>query len=108
MVKTITNKWAYYNEFDPKAAAGLRQLMKDGLIMNGEVDERSIVDVRSEDIRGFKRAHFFAGIGGWELALRLALWPDDRPVWTGSCPCQPFSTAGKGKGGGDYHGREVS
>src|SRR5688500_18876439 len=23
---------------------------------------------------------------------------DERPVWTGSCPCQPFSAAGKGGG----------
>ncbi|WP_425599092.1 DNA cytosine methyltransferase [Xanthomonas cannabis] len=28
----------------------------------------------------------------------MAGWPDDRPVWTGSCPCQPFSAAGKGAG----------
>ena len=28
-------------------------------------------------------------------ALRAAGWRDDRPVWTGSCPCQPFSAAGK-------------
>ncbi|MCZ8436839.1 DNA cytosine methyltransferase [Achromobacter xylosoxidans] len=26
----------------------------------------------------------------------MAGWADDRPVWTGSCPCQPFSAAGKG------------
>lgn len=25
-------------------------------------------------------------------------WPDSRPVWTGSCPCQPFSVAGVGGG----------
>ncbi|MCS5931780.1 DNA cytosine methyltransferase [Klebsiella pneumoniae subsp. pneumoniae] len=33
--------------------------------------------------------------------LRLAGWPDDKPVWTGSCPCQPFSAAGKGDGFAD-------
>ena len=33
---------AYYNEFDPMAAAWLRELIKAGLIPDGEVDERSI------------------------------------------------------------------
>lgn len=87
---------AYYNEFDPNAAAWLRELIKRGLIADGEVDTRSIVDVRADDVRGFTQCHWFAGIGGWSYALRLAGWPDDRPVWTGSCPCPPFSAAGKG------------
>jgi DNA (cytosine-5)-methyltransferase 1 len=42
----------------------------------------------------FERVHFFAGIAGWDYALNLAGWTG--PVWTGSCPCQPFSAAGKG------------
>lgn len=88
----------YYNEFDPKAAAWLRELIKEGHIPNGEVDTRSIVDVQPADLRGFVQCHFFAGISGWSLALQLAGWPSTEPVWTGSCPCQPFSVAGKGKG----------
>ena len=89
---------AYYNEIDPLAAAWLRELIKAGHIAPGEVDERSIADVMPSDLAGFTQCHFFAGIGVWSYALRQAGWPDDRPVWTGSCPCQPFSSAGKGKG----------
>ncbi len=89
---------AYYNEFDPKAAQWLRELIKAGCIAEGDVDERSICDVQASDLVRYDQCHFFAGIGGWSLALRLAKWPDDKPVWTGSCPCQPFSSAGQQKG----------
>lgn len=92
---------AYYNEIDPFAAEWLRNLMKKGLIADGEVDTRSIADVRPDDLRGFRQCHLFAGIAGWSLALRLAGWPDDEPCWSGSPPCQPFSEVGQQRGFAD-------
>jgi site-specific DNA-cytosine methylase len=91
---------AYYNEIDPYAAEWLRNLIDAGEIPAGVVDTRSIEDVRPDELAGFTQCHFFAGLGGWAYALKLAGW-GTRPVWTGSCPCQPFSAAGKGAGFAD-------
>jgi len=92
---------AYYNEFDKHAAEWLRNLIREGLIADGDVDERPIQEVKPDDLSGYTQCHFFAGIGGWSHALRLARWPDERPVWTGSCPCQSYSVAGKREGASD-------
>ena len=92
---------AYYNEIDPYAAQWLRNLIDAGHIAPGIVDERSIQDVYPSDLRGFTQCHFFAGIGGWSIALRQAGVADDAPVWSGSCPCQPFATPGRGDGFAD-------
>jgi DNA (cytosine-5)-methyltransferase 1 len=89
---------AWYNENDPRMADVLEELILQGHIAPDVVDRRSIVDVRAADLRGFTQCHFFAGIGVYSHALRRAGWADDRPVWTGSCPCQPFSLAGNGGG----------
>ena len=85
---------AYYNEFEPKTAAWLRELIKMGVIADGEVDERSITDVQATDLKSYTQHHFFAGIGVWSYALRNAGWSDDTHVCTASLPCQPFSVAG--------------
>lgn len=84
---------AYYNEIDPYCAQWLRNLIAGGHIAPGDVDERSIEDVRPDDLRGYAQCHFFAGIGGFSRALRLAGWPDDKPIWTGGPPCQNNSNA---------------
>lgn len=93
---------AYYNENDPFAADWLENLIAEEFIPHGYVDRRSIADVEPGDLHGFAQCHFFAGIGGWAYAARLAGWPDDLPLWTGSPPCQPFSVAGKQRGTEDH------
>lgn len=92
---------AYYNEIDPYAANWLKNLIAAGLIPAGDVDERDIRTVGAADLAGYRQLHFFAGLGGWAHALRIVRWPDERPVWTGSCPCQPYSLAGKQAGAAD-------
>jgi len=72
-----------------------------GAIPKGDVDTRSIEDVTPDDLGFYDQCHFFAGIGGWSYALSLAGVPSNYPLWTGSCPCQPFSTAGKRTGPDD-------
>jgi len=90
-----------YNEWDEPTAAWLRELIDGRHLPSGSVDTRSIGDVRTDDLRDFEQCHFFAGIGGWPLALRWAGLEGTPDIWTGSPPCQPFSVAGKGLGQSD-------
>lgn len=89
---------SYYNDNNKFSAATLRELISEGLIAPGDVDERSITEVTPSDLKGYVQCHFFAGLGGWPLAFRMAGWSDNRPVWSGSDSCQPWSVAGKGLG----------
>jgi DNA (cytosine-5)-methyltransferase 1 len=94
---------AFYNEIDPYCCAWLSNLMDAGQITPGKIDDRPIEEITSDDVLGYDRAHFFAGIGGWDIALNLAGWGDGKGkiTWTGSCPCQPFSNAGQKTGTAD-------
>ena len=91
----------YYNEIDPFAATWIQAMIYEKQIPPGEVDTRSIEDVTPNELKSYTQCHFFAGIAGWSYALKLAGVPETTKLWTGSCPCQPFSAAGKGAGFAD-------
>ena len=85
----------YYNEFDAYTAWWLRHAIDHGDLPQGVVDDRDMRVVDPSELDGYAAWHFFAGIGGWPLALRMVGWRDEWPVMTGSPPCQPFSVAGR-------------
>lgn len=91
----------WLNDSDPFVVEWGRNMIVTGLLPEGHYNSRSIEEVGADELSGYGQHHFFAGIGGWPLALQLAGWPEDAPVWTGSCPCQPFSVAGQRKGSAD-------
>jgi DNA (cytosine-5)-methyltransferase 1 len=87
-----------FNEIEPYACDWLENLIEAGHIEPGIVDRRSIEEIEPDDIKDARQFHAFAGIGVWSYALQLAGWPPNRPVWTGSCPCQPWSHTGRHRG----------
>lgn len=91
----------FYNDVDKDVCLWLNNLINCRQLHEGKVDDRSIKEIKPVELSKYRQCHFFAGIGGWSLALQLAGWPNTIPVWTGSCPCQPFSVAGNQKGKSD-------
>jgi hypothetical protein len=87
----------YYNDNDPRAAAWLRELIRDGVIPEGDVDERSITDVTADDVRGYTQCHWFAGIGGGRKPSvlpgghQIGLFGPEAP------PANPSPARGRGK-----------
>lgn len=90
----------FYNDIDTNCCKILQQLVDKGALPSGTINSESITQIQS--VESFPhQCHFFAGIGGWPIALKLAGIPESANVWTGSCPCQPFSVAGKKRATGD-------
>jgi DNA (cytosine-5)-methyltransferase 1 len=91
----------YYNELDSYCCHWLEHLTHQDHLPPGWIDNRDVHEVQPGSLETFNQCHFFAGIGGWPLALRWAGWPDDEKVWTGSLPCQPMGVQGQKKGAAD-------
>jgi DNA (cytosine-5)-methyltransferase 1 len=90
-----------YIDTDPFCCKWMENLIEAGQLPDGIVFQFDVREITPICLNEIDQAHFFAGIGGWAYALELAGWPRDWPVWTGSCPCQPWSVAGRGKGEDD-------
>lgn len=91
----------FYNDIDEGVCAWLRELIKAGLIPDGEVSSTSITELNPDDLNKYTQCHFFCGVAGWLEAFLLAGIDPRSRRWTGSCPCQPFSAAGSQEGQAD-------
>lgn len=90
-----------YTDIDAFCCQWLENLVVAGYLPKGDVLCADIKKIKARDVRKYHQIHWFCGIGGWPLALKMAGWPEEEVVHTGSCPCQPFSVAGKRKGEAD-------
>ena len=86
----------FYNDIDPNVCAWTQELVRAGLIPPGDVVCKPIQEIRPDELKNYDQCHFFNGISGWALAAQLAGIESRRSIWFASCPCQPFSRAGKG------------
>lgn len=88
-----------YTDVDEEVVWWLQRLVDNQLLPIGICLVKDIKEIDGDYLKTFSQCHFFAGIGGWALALKYAGVPTEAKVWTGSCPCQPFSNASvKAKG----------
>ena len=54
----------YYNDSDPFVCAWVRELVAAGHLPPGDVDSRSILDVKPEEVAHYTQRHWFCGVGG--------------------------------------------
>lgn len=90
-----------YTDNNPYVCKWTQNLIQKEGLPNGLIIPKDIHTLQAESIKDLKQCHFFNGIGGWPLALKLAKWPTQIKTWTGSCPCQPFSVASINRRGFD-------
>lgn len=89
----------YYNEIDPYCVQWLKNLIAQGTLPDGWVDDTPVQHIDVQKLKDFSSHHFFAGLGGWPHAIHNLSGIDPGiPLFTGSIPCQPFSLAGKQQG----------
>lgn len=82
-----------YTDINPVNMDWIRYLVKEQLLPDGDCVRCDMKDFDYDLLDYYPQCHFFAGIGGWPYALAIANVPTDWKVWTGSCPCQPFSNS---------------